>query len=206
VTINRVGELLAQYGLVLKAFNVLAVVSGAEEPLTPTAITGRTFVGKTTVTSVLDALERRRLVRRFPHPASRRAVLVEATDEGRQACDDILRRLHALETQWLAGMAEPDRQALLRLLGQVKKGKLSYADFGRQAAFTLTTDLRISYLGHATKSGLHPHREDCGRAGTASLPLDRDDPAELAAMPPIDPPPMLEVHRVFVAEVGPAAP
>jgi DNA-binding MarR family transcriptional regulator len=126
VTINRVEELLAQYGLVLKAFNVLAVVSGAEEPLTPTAITGRTFVGKTTVTSVLDALERRRLVRRFPHPASRRSVLVEATAEGRQACDEILRRLHALETQWLADMTEPDRQTLLRLLGQVK-GLLSRA-------------------------------------------------------------------------------
>ena len=27
-----------------------------------------------------------------------------------------------------------------------------------------------------------------------------------AGMPPTDPPPMLEVHRVFVAEVGPAAP
>ena len=120
VTINRVEELLAQYGLVLKAFNVLAVVSGAQEPLTPTAITARTFVGKTTVTSVLDALERRQLVRRYPHPSSRRSVLVETTTAGSQACDEILRRLHALETQWLAGMADPDRQALLRLLGRAQ--------------------------------------------------------------------------------------
>jgi DNA-binding MarR family transcriptional regulator len=126
VTINRVEELLAQYGLVLRAFNVLAVVSGAEGPLTPTAITGRTFVGKTTVTSVLDALERRAFVRRYPHPASRRSVLVEATTAGRQACEEILWRLHALETQWLTGMAEPDRQTLLRLLGQAK-GLLSQA-------------------------------------------------------------------------------
>ena len=126
VAINRVEELLAQYGLVLKAFNVLAVVSGTEEPLTPTAITGRTFVGKTTVTSVLDALERRQLVRRYPHPTSRRSVLVETTPAGSQTCSEILRRLHALETQWLAGMAESDRQALLRLLGQAK-GLLSRA-------------------------------------------------------------------------------
>jgi DNA-binding MarR family transcriptional regulator len=126
VTINRVEELLAQYGLVLKAFNVLAVVSGAQEPLTPTAITGRTFVGKTTVTSVLDALERRQLVRRYPHPSSRRSVLVEATTAGTQTCNEILRRLHALETQWLAGMTETDRQTLLRLLGQAK-GLLSRA-------------------------------------------------------------------------------
>jgi DNA-binding MarR family transcriptional regulator len=126
VTINRVEELLAQYGLALKAFNVLAVVSGAAEPLTPTTITGRTFVGKTTVTSVLDALERRQLVRRYPHPSSRRSVLVEATAAGTQTCHEILRRLHTLEAHWLAGMAEPDRQTLLRLLGQAK-GLLSQA-------------------------------------------------------------------------------
>ena len=83
VTINRVEELLGQYGLVLKGFNVLAVVAGAEGPLTPTAITGRTFVGKTTVTSVLDGLERRGLARRFRHPTNRRSVLVEATAAGR---------------------------------------------------------------------------------------------------------------------------
>lgn len=127
VTINRVEELLAQYGLVLKSFNVLAVVSGAGEPLTPTAIAGRTFVGKTTVTSVLDALERRSLIRRYPHPRNRRSVLVEVTPTGSRACDAILHRLHALEAQWLADMAEPDRQALLRLLGEAK-GLFSHAE------------------------------------------------------------------------------
>jgi DNA-binding MarR family transcriptional regulator len=126
LAVNRVEELLAQYGLVLKSFNVLAVVSGAGEPLTPTVIAGRTFVGKTTVTSVLDALERRALIRRYPHPTNRRSVLVEVTQAGSQACDAIIPRLHALEAQWLADMAEPDRQALLRLLGEAK-GLLSRA-------------------------------------------------------------------------------
>ena len=127
MAINRVEELLSQYGLVLKSFNVLAVVCGAGEPLTPTEIAGRTFVGKTTVTSVLDALERRALVRRSPHPTNRRSVLVVATPTGGKACDAVIPRLHALEAQWLAGMAEPDRQALLRLLG-LAKGLLSRAE------------------------------------------------------------------------------
>lgn len=74
----------------------------------------------TTVTSVLDALERRRLVRRYPHPANRRSVLVEVTATGREVCADILARRHTLEKQWLAGMAESDRQELLRLLGEAK--------------------------------------------------------------------------------------
>ena len=120
MAINRVDELLAQYGLVLKSFNVLAVVAGATEALTPTAISERTFVGKTTVTAVLDALERRQLMRRTPHPSSRRSVLVEVLPDGRHACDEILRRLHVLEAQWLADMPEADRQTLLRLLGEAK--------------------------------------------------------------------------------------
>ena len=61
---------------------------------------------------------------------------------------------HHLHQHDLTGMSPGiSPPALIRLLRQVKKGKLSYADFGRQAAFTLTRDLRISYLGHASKNG-----------------------------------------------------
>lgn len=59
---------------------------------------------------------------------------------------------HGLSQHDLTGMSPGiSAPALIRLLRQVKKGKLSYADFGRQTAFTLTSDLRVSYLGHATK-------------------------------------------------------
>jgi 2-polyprenyl-6-hydroxyphenyl methylase/3-demethylubiquinone-9 3-methyltransferase len=61
---------------------------------------------------------------------------------------------HRLRPHGLAGMA-PRRSpvALLRLLRQVRQGKLSYADLGHQAPFGLTRNLRISYLGHAIKDG-----------------------------------------------------
>jgi 2-polyprenyl-6-hydroxyphenyl methylase/3-demethylubiquinone-9 3-methyltransferase len=64
---------------------------------------------------------------------------------------------HGLRQHGLTGMAPAiSPPALLRLVRQVKRGKLSYADFGRRAAFTLTSDLRISYLGHATKDARYP--------------------------------------------------
>jgi 2-polyprenyl-6-hydroxyphenyl methylase / 3-demethylubiquinone-9 3-methyltransferase len=56
-------------------------------------------------------------------------------------------RQHDL-TGMLPGVSPP---ALLRLVRQVKKGRLSYADFGRRATFTLSNNLRASYLGYATK-------------------------------------------------------
>jgi hypothetical protein len=119
VTVSRVGELLAWYGRPLKPFNVAAVAGGVKEPLTSAAITGRTFTGTMTVACVLDALGRRRLIRRFPHPAGRR-VLVAAAAAGGQACGEILRRPHALGMPWLAGMAGPARPALLRLPGHAR--------------------------------------------------------------------------------------
>jgi 2-polyprenyl-6-hydroxyphenyl methylase/3-demethylubiquinone-9 3-methyltransferase len=74
---------------------------------------------------------------------------------------------HGLDRHDLTGMSPGiSPPALIRLLRQVKKAKLSYADFGRQAAFTLTSDLRASYLGHATKNDPH------SPASAASAPAD----------------------------------
>jgi len=60
---------------------------------------------------------------------------------------------HGLDQHHLTGMAPGiSPPAMIRLLRQVKEGKLSYADFGSRSAFALTSDQRISYLGHATKN------------------------------------------------------
>ena len=120
VAVNRVEEFLDPYGLVLKSFNVLAVVDGDPEPLTPTVIGERTLITKTSVTSVLDSLERLGLVSRSPHPTSRRSILVSVTPQGHTTCADILRRLHALEAEWMGGMPESRRQTLIRLLGEAR--------------------------------------------------------------------------------------
>lgn len=118
--VNRVDDLLAPFGLVLKSFNVLAVVAGDPSPLTPTVIGERTLIVKTSVTAVLDRLEVLGLVRRRPHPTSRRSIQVELTKKGASVCANVLRRLHAAEARWVAGMTERDRQTLIRLLGEVK--------------------------------------------------------------------------------------
>jgi NAD+ dependent glucose-6-phosphate dehydrogenase len=60
---------------------------------------------------------------------------------------------HGLQLHDLAGIAPSlSPPALFLLLRRLKKGVMSYGDFGRAAAFTLTKSLRISYIGHATKT------------------------------------------------------
>lgn len=118
--LNRMDDFLSGYGLVLKSFNVLAVAGGDPEPMTPTTIGRRTLIAKTSVTSVLDSLERLGYVRRVPHPASRRSLLVELTPHGRATLDDLLHRLHAAEAHWLAEMPERRRQDLITLLAEAR--------------------------------------------------------------------------------------
>jgi 2-polyprenyl-6-hydroxyphenyl methylase/3-demethylubiquinone-9 3-methyltransferase len=64
----------------------------------------------------------------------------------------VLARHHLREeglTGLKPGIAPP---ALIPLMYQVKKGKISYAEFGRRSAMVLSKDLRASYIGHATKA------------------------------------------------------
>ena len=60
---------------------------------------------------------------------------------------------HGLQVHGMAGMSPGiSPPALIRLMRQLKKGRFSHAEFGRRASFALGKDLRITYIGHATKA------------------------------------------------------
>lgn len=58
----------------------------------------------TTLTSVLDRLERRGHITRGSRPGDRRAVLIELTASGRQTADTIRRAVDGLERRALGGL------------------------------------------------------------------------------------------------------
>ncbi|MEV8586052.1 MarR family winged helix-turn-helix transcriptional regulator [Streptomyces sp. NPDC051180] len=72
-----------------------------------------------TVTKMLQRLEQCGYVRRSPDPADRRAVLVEATEEGASLRAGVEGAWTDLEERTLAGLAPADRAELARLLGLV---------------------------------------------------------------------------------------
>jgi 2-polyprenyl-6-hydroxyphenyl methylase / 3-demethylubiquinone-9 3-methyltransferase len=59
---------------------------------------------------------------------------------------------HQLRTHDILGVV-PSVQAprLMRLLWQLRSGRISPAEAGRRAHFVVTSDLRVSYVGYATK-------------------------------------------------------
>ena len=100
----------------MAAFNALEVVRGAGEPLPPSVIAERMVLSRGTMTSILDSLERRGLIRRVRHERDRRMRRVIVTDEGARRALAVLPELHAAEQRWLACLTPNQQRMLLRLV------------------------------------------------------------------------------------------
>ena len=111
-----------EYGLSQAAREVLAVVEGAREPLEPTVIAGRLLITTGAMTSLLDTLEKRELIRRLPHPDDRRKLLVDITPAAQEIVDDLLPSLHLRERDVIsAGLSAAEQQQLLQLTAKVQE-------------------------------------------------------------------------------------
>ena len=112
----------ASIGLNQAATNTLAVIEGADEPLTPSEISDRTLISSATMTSTLDRLERRGLVQRLPNPEDRRSVLVQVTQDGQEFCDRFLPGIHRVEREVMSALSATERDQLMALLDKVLAG------------------------------------------------------------------------------------
>ncbi|HET6875746.1 MAG TPA: MarR family transcriptional regulator [Acidimicrobiales bacterium] len=108
-----------QHGLSNAAAQTLAIIEGAGGPLAPSIIAGRLMITTGSMTSLLDTLERRGLVRRQPHPSDRRQLLVHLTDEGQALVDAFLPEVVAVQTALVAGLSEADRAVVVHLTEQL---------------------------------------------------------------------------------------
>jgi DNA-binding MarR family transcriptional regulator len=112
--LSRIGPLLARrqeavfsrFGVNRGEVGALSAlrVAGPPHRLSPTNLGRGLMLSSAGVTSRIDRLERRGLVRRLPDPDDRRGIIVELTDEGISLVD-----------QAVAAVSESDRQLLGRL-------------------------------------------------------------------------------------------
>ena len=117
-----------RYKLSPSARGVLAVVEGAGEPLEPSVIAERLVVTTGSMTSLLDNLEKRGLVRRLPHPEDRRKLLIDITPEAQAIVDELLPSLHARERDVMnAALSKNEQRSLLRLLAKLQQAGLDAA-------------------------------------------------------------------------------
>jgi DNA-binding MarR family transcriptional regulator len=72
------------------------------------------------MTSLLDTLERRGLIRRVPHPSDRRKLLIDITDEARSIVDRMLPRVHGASRDAFATLSDRECETLAGLLERVQ--------------------------------------------------------------------------------------
>jgi DNA-binding MarR family transcriptional regulator len=112
--LSRIGPLLARrqeavfgrFGVNRGEVGALSAlrVAGPPHRLSPTRLGRGLMLSSAGVTSRIDRLERRGLVRRLPDPDDRRGVIVELTDDGMALVDEAV-----------AAVSQSDRQLLTRL-------------------------------------------------------------------------------------------
>jgi DNA-binding MarR family transcriptional regulator len=111
--------MLASFGVPQAVLNSLAVIEGADHPLTPTEISERTLTSSATMTATIDTLEGRGWVRRVRNPGDRRSVHVEITDEGQALTDRFLPGIRKLDVAICATLSSAERATMLELLSKV---------------------------------------------------------------------------------------
>jgi len=114
------------YRLSPTAGQVLAIIAGAAEPLTPRVISERIYITTGTMTSILDTLERRGFVRRMPHSDDRRKTLVDITDEARTVLAEALPTVRAAERRWASCLSADEQAMLLDLLAKIRDQITAY--------------------------------------------------------------------------------
>ncbi|MFG1706835.1 MarR family winged helix-turn-helix transcriptional regulator [Nonomuraea sp. M3C6] len=105
------GPALAPYGIDGREFAVLSVL-GTPEPLSQLEAAQRLGIDRTTMVAMVDALERKKLVGRRPHPDDRRKNMVELTPHGRETLDGATRAVDGAERAFLAALPGDDARLL----------------------------------------------------------------------------------------------
>ncbi|MFI5034618.1 MAG: MarR family winged helix-turn-helix transcriptional regulator [Acidimicrobiales bacterium] len=102
------------------AFETLAILEGAGEPLAGHVIAERLLVSSASMTSILDTLERHGLVGRSAHPTDRRKVLIHLADGAQDIVDRMLPVVHLAAAEAFADLSESDREVLILLLARIR--------------------------------------------------------------------------------------
>jgi DNA-binding MarR family transcriptional regulator len=77
------------------------------------------------MTSLLDTLEKRALIRRLPHPDDRRKLLVDITPAAQAILDDLLPSLHARERDVIsAALSTTEQRQLLRFVAKLQQAAI----------------------------------------------------------------------------------
>ena len=117
---DRIGRILRPLNVSAAGGLVLGILRDRGQ-MSPSELGRRLIVTRATVTGVLDSLERRDLIRRSPHPADRRSLIVQITPAGLAVVQDLRTRVHRSERDWLREFSDADLNGYIELLHRIQE-------------------------------------------------------------------------------------
>ncbi len=130
VLLARLNELLGPLELTFPRYEALMLLSFTRTGALPLGKVGeRLQVHRTSVTNIIDKLEKDELVRRVPHEADRRTTLAEITDAGRA----VAQRATALLNDDAFGLAALDDAEQEQLTDLLRTLRVEAGDFEEPA-------------------------------------------------------------------------
>jgi len=121
---RRQEAVFEQFGLNRGEVGALSAlrVSGPPHQLSPTRLGKGLMLSSAGITSRIDRLERRGLVRRLPDPDDRRGVIIELTELGIQTVDDAVRAVSASDHDLVERLDTDEIRILEELLRKLLSG------------------------------------------------------------------------------------
>ncbi len=122
----QVDDVLRQFELTFARYEGLVLLAFSRRGALPMGKMGeRLMIHPTSVTNIVDRLERQGFVRRVPHEHDRRTTLVQITETGRR----VLERATAEVVTSGFGLAALSEDQLDQLTGLVRQVRVSTGDF-----------------------------------------------------------------------------
>lgn len=115
-------RLREQFGITLPRFDLMAQLEREPSGLNMGELSRRMMVTGGNVTTIVDQLEREKLVLRSSAPDDRRAYRVRLTPEGRRAFATMARAHEQWVVELLHPLSETQQKQLHKLLGTLKTG------------------------------------------------------------------------------------
>jgi DNA-binding MarR family transcriptional regulator len=126
VVLAAVDGALRPFELTFARYEGLVLLLYSRRGILPLGKMGqRLMIHPTSVTNIIDRLERQGLVRRIPHPTDGRTTLAQITDEGRQLAKRATKAVNEV-TFGLDALSERDLEELMRI---IRKLRLAGGDF-----------------------------------------------------------------------------
>jgi len=118
---NELSSKLSRFGLTQGKFRILLVLFKKNQSLKPSELAKLTGVTRSTMTGLIDGLERDGLIRRGDHE-DRRMTTIHLTEAGRELMNRLFPYYVEYSTCLLSELTEKEHEVLTNLLEKLKKG------------------------------------------------------------------------------------